>query len=485
MKKSLLLWGLLGGVIPFAATLVVAGCGGSGGPLKPPDTGGGGTSTTAAFRALLSPEQQAASYVGSDACRTCHETGANGAPVVEYAKYEQTRHAQIGVGCEQCHGPGGAHVAAPSGENILAFPNLARSEVCAQCHGPMAADYHTSPHADAVEDVVGSASPSKTCLRCHSAPFRADWIDAKLTEGKTADEIDANILAKPADRVAAMAAGTKESASCVNCHTAMVNTDIPSWESGKKYNIRYEETNTDTSALAPGTPVKTYTTINHACGTCHNNRGGGSDDAALTSGTTRPSFHHGPQFPMLMGTGGCEEGGAPPAVRTTAHANAPGQCVHCHMPNAKHTMVVNFDKSCAPCHSPGDAAARYAIRGAIEARLVALLTRLQNWSNATFGDPDLWNYTSYIPTGKTAPSQSLVPIEVKRARHNYYFVLYDKSFGVHNSTYTRYLLDLADSNLNALGVGRAATEHMTPAKIKAILANELRKLREYTLRQTD
>ena len=485
MKKSLLLWALLGGTVPFAASLIIAGCGGSGGPLKPPDTGGNGGGTSSAFLQLLPAAQKDATYVGSDICRTCHETGASGAPVVDYAKWEATRHSQLGIGCEQCHGPGSVHAAGPSDENILSYPNLARSEVCAQCHGPMASDFHSSPHAEVVEDVVGSATPSKTCLRCHSAPFRADYVDAPLLEGKTADEVDAAIQALSADKVAAFAAASKESASCVNCHSAMRDTPYLSWGTGKQYHLLREETLLDTSALAAGTPVKTYSTINQMCGACHNNRGGGSNDATLTSSTVRPTFHHGPQFPMLMGVGGCEEGGSPPPVRTTAHASAPGQCVRCHMPDAKHTMVVNFDKSCAPCHTPGDAAARYAIRGAIEARLVALLTRLQNWSKATFGDPDLWNYTSYIPTGKTAPNQSLIPIQVKRARHNYYFVLYDKSYGVHNSTYTRYLLDLANANLDAIGVSRAAPSRLSAAQVKAILSEELRKAREYVRRETE
>jgi hypothetical protein len=155
------------------------------------------------------------------------------------------------------------------------------------------------------------------------------------------------------------------------------------------------------------------------------------------------------------------------------------------MPNAKHTMVVNFDRSCAPCHSPGDAAARYAIRGAIEGQLVVLLTRLQNWSRATFGDPDLWTYTSYVPTGKTAPNQSLIPKEVKRARHNYYFVLYDKSYGVHNSSYTRYLLDLANANLSAIGATKAAPLTMSKQQVRATLAAELKKARANAIHDVD
>jgi len=484
MKNRLWVWGLLGGVTPFVAGLVIAGCGGAGGPLAPP-TGGGGPSISAGFKALWPAAQQTATYVGSEACKTCHETGANGAPVVDYAKFAETKHGQLNVGCEQCHGPASVHVAGPSEDNILTFPNLSRSEVCAQCHGPMASDFHASPHAEATEDVVGSANPSKTCFRCHSGPFRADMVDMPLSAGKTADEVDADIAALSTDEMKGFAAASVEAPSCITCHGAMRKSDNLGWETGKQNNLRYAEENADTSGLAAGTPVKTYSTINHTCGNCHNNRGGGATDATLTTGTSRPSFHHGPQFPMLMGIGGCEEGGAPPAVRTTAHANAPGQCVHCHMPNSKHTMIVNFDKSCAPCHSPGDAAARYAIRGLIEGQLVALLTRLQNWSKATLGDPDLWNYTSNIPAGKTPPNQGLIPIQVKRARHNYYFVLEDKSYGVHNSSYTRYLLDLANANLSAIGATKAAPISMSQRQVKAVLASELKKARAMTTGEAD
>lgn len=173
MKKVWFLWATLAGAIPFVSMLAIAGCGGSGGPLRPPDTGGGGgPSISAAFRALWPDAQQSATYVGSDTCRTCHESGVGGAPVVDYAKWEETRHAQLGIGCEQCHGPGSVHVAGPAKANILTFPNLARSEICAQCHGPMAADFYASPHAKVVEDVVNAATPQQNMLALPQRPVQ-------------------------------------------------------------------------------------------------------------------------------------------------------------------------------------------------------------------------------------------------------------------------------------------------------------------------
>lgn len=58
----------------------------------------------------------------------------------------------------------------------------------------------------------------------------------------------------------------------------------------------------------------------------------------------------------------------------------------------------------------------------IQAALYALRTRLEGWAEATFEDPDLWNYTSLITEeGKTPLDQSLIPIQIKGARHNYYY----------------------------------------------------------------
>ncbi len=473
MHRSWLIASMATGVALTGAMLVLAGCGGGGGPITPPPDPDPGVS--AEFLALLPAGQKGASYIGSANCKNCHEAGVDGAPKVDFTGFAATKHSQIGVGCEQCHGPSSNHQAAPSEDNILTHPSLSNAAVCGQCHGPMASDFKNSPHAHIVEDAVAGAS--KTCLRCHSAAMRADQIDAKLTAGATADEIDAAITALSTEKMAEYKESTEashETASCANCHDPMKATTNMMWSNGKQAHLRYAETNADTTQVAPGALVKAYTTYNHSCANCHNGRGGNNTDAVLNTSTARPTYHDSNQYNMLMGFAGSELPNAP-VVRQTAHASAAGQCAHCHMPNSKHTMTAAFDVSCAPCHTPGDAAARYAIRGAIEAQLVTLRTRLQNWSRTKFGDPDLWDYTSLVPVGKTAPSQTLVPIEVKRARHNYYFVLRDGSFGVHNSVYTRYLLTQANLNLDNIGATKMSGVKLSPAQIKSVLQFDAKK----------
>jgi hypothetical protein len=88
---------------------------------------------------------------------------------------------------------------------------------------------------------------------------------------------------------------------------------------------------------------------------------------------------------------------------------------------------------------------------------------MENWAQSALGNRRFWDHPSVLTEeGLTAPNQAdpptgAIPIQIKRARHNYYFVLRDKSFGIHNLPYARYLLTVANAQLDQLGVARSAT----------------------------
>jgi len=79
--------------------------------------------------------------VGDDAentkCVQCHATPMKtGPPSEEISGWR----VDEGVGCEACHGPGGAHVASPTSDNIVGLgescPECVIEALCTRCHTP-------------------------------------------------------------------------------------------------------------------------------------------------------------------------------------------------------------------------------------------------------------------------------------------------------------------------------------------------------------
>lgn len=163
------------------------------------------------------------------------------------------------------------------------------------------------------------------------------------------------------------------------------------------------------------------------------------------------------------GLGGVEDGG-PPAL--SEHRFTPRQCATCHVSMKEyesednpaitgHTFRIRLE-GCSPCHSISDAAARMLnTKSDIGAKLAALKNRLDAWgvqANIQGKGALSWEYSSYGGPSSGATGQDLIPIQIKRARYNYYYVEHDGSFGVHNAKYARYLLLVANQQLDALGV---------------------------------
>lgn len=459
--KSRWLLTLISSIPLVAASVVLQSCAGVGGPTT--NGGGGLPDATAAFLALLPDDQKGADYVGSDACMTCHnDVGSH---------WQDTQHEARGVGCERCHGPGSEHKAAMETDSagpklistgasvapaILTFPKVNDPVVCGQCHGPIHDQYGFSQHSKLVTSPIENSynSPAlygrtSRCMGCHSGIFRSEIVEKGVDVAAMTDAQIQEIAQFTLNNV-------PHSANCSTCHDPHMQTGNLTAE-GKEVQLRNKTFNTDTTLVDAGSPPSEFLSFDHSCGTCHNGRGANPSDLALSTGTSRPNMHDSNQYNMLMGFGGVE--GTGPVERNTAHANAPGQCSKCHMPSARHTFTVSFDKGCAPCHTAADAAARAeSAKSETLASLYALRTKMEAWARAKFGDGDFWDYTSMIQAeGKTPPDQTLVPAEMKRARHNYYFVIRSGDYGVHNAPYVKHLLTVANENvqaaIDALGAG--------------------------------
>jgi len=87
---------------------------------------------------------------------------------------------------------------------------------------------------------------------------------------------------------------------------------------------------------------------------------------------------------------------------------------------------------------------------------------METWAQSEFGNSLYWEYTSMITAeGGTPPDQALVPIEIKRARYNYYFVIRSGDYGVHNAPYAKHLLTVANTNLDDLKVSKPGLSKLT------------------------
>jgi DmsE family decaheme c-type cytochrome len=106
-----------------------------------------------------------AAYAGSKVCRTCHP-----GVWLNFYKNPHARSLQAGTeapektGCESCHGPGAAHVAANGGKTtIVAFSTLAPRDIldnCLRCHGNDMARVNVRRSSHTESGVV--------CTSCHS-----------------------------------------------------------------------------------------------------------------------------------------------------------------------------------------------------------------------------------------------------------------------------------------------------------------------------
>lgn len=473
----------------IAGAVALQSCGGEGGAIGNGGAGGGGnTGIAAAFKALQPAAQQDATYVGTQKCAECHSSSASIAAGGIYEHWQGTAHANANVGCENCHGPGSAHVAGPSTDNILTFPKSTNAIVCAQCHGKIYDDWNSSAHAQLIPDPVAEAGANPAvygrasrCIQCHSGLMRTH-VEEGEDLGTMSDARIQEISEQTYNEADPTNSDVPFTASCVTCHnphSTTGNLDVD----GAEVQLRHPVTQTDVTKILPVTTPNTadqWVSFDHICGECHNGRGADGTDTRLSqaSSGSRPNMHDSPQFNMLMGVkdSGSEYPTAP-IVRNMAHADIPGQCVKCHMPDGKHTFVVDLATSCQPCHTADGAAARIAsARGEILSQMAVVKSRLESWALTTFGDKNLWDYTALLPAGTTAPPITSIPMEIRRARHNLYYVIRDGSYGPHNAPYSLYLMERANANLDTLGVPPVAAPAAATGRTANTLLQEFKQM---------
>ncbi|MDH7567989.1 MAG: cytochrome c family protein [Armatimonadota bacterium] len=397
---------------------------------------------------LLKTEGRAA----DPTCLPCHTVGYGRGGFVS----EEVTPGLAGVQCESCHGPGSEHVAANGdAAKILSGTAVLSATVCGTCHtnvqhptygaahNPSYDEWHASRHAEVSEEVAVSMESQgearmKACGPCHSGSVRTALRQNRpLPNGHDAATVGI---------------------TCTVCHGPHRPTGNPAQLRNPLASLTPFSYNT----AATTSFAAQYDANINLCGQCHNMRG------AVWNSTARPP-HHSPQYNMLIGNGGVEEG----VVAQSAHRAMETQCTHCHVYNGDHLFIARL-QACRPCHTEADAGARQAATQAdIQQRIASVKSRLDRWAT-TMAPAALrnkygalaWEYT--VPGSLSNPSgdpavvgpssaeqtPANVPDAIKQARHNVYLVLYDASFGVHNAKYARSLLETAHAKLDSLNVPR-------------------------------
>ncbi len=400
------------------------------------------TAHTSAF-GLLKDAGQAT----NSGCLPCHTLGFG---VPTGFQNEATTPRFENVQCENCHGPAAFHAGNP--DDLTVRPLIDTSaKLCGGCHtgafGQTYDEWVTSSHAevtDVVAEELASADPATVasatnCAACHSGSVRLSLLQGQpIPCGQEAAAI--GIV-------------------CITCHDPHVATTSDPQLRNPLFSTNFFSYSTRRTFASQYNP-----NIN-LCGQCHNARG-----AAVTDTSRSP--HHSPQYNILLASVGVTTNtlsldNMPP------HWRLPDQCAHCHMQMVEvdnptpvdphqtgHTFRVDRFDACFECHVDPEFT-KDVVQFFIRERINEVKASLDLWATTkaplalrtNFGAL-AWEYTSpgdlSNPTGdpnivgpSTAQQTNNVPTNIFQARFNLYLVFYDGSFGVHNSFYSNYLLDVA------------------------------------------
>ncbi|MFO1500491.1 MAG: multiheme c-type cytochrome [Verrucomicrobiota bacterium] len=416
------------------------------------------TSHAKAFDTLKAIKQEKNSE-----CLVCHTVGF-GTPVG--FKDEATTPHLAGVQCENCHGPAGNHVANIRDRSARPKVTIA-AEVCGGCHNdfhhPTFDEWKGSPHGTVDPEVIASilaqGEPRMlSCGACHSGAVRSALLK----------RVEQPSTPLPSREDAAYFAIT-----CSVCHDA--HPESGGSAEGPEAQLRNPTFSTINFSYSTSTNTsfaQQYNPNVQLCGQCHNMRGARWQD------TSRPP-HHSPQYNLLIGQGAYDLGRSSIA----GHGQIPNQCVQCHThphpadpvtaenPNyTGHGFEVRTE-NCTICHISN--ATVEIVKGRTQTntknQIESVRALLDSWATNKAPAELLskygrlaWEYSAPGElsnpgsdpkiVGPTAAEQAKIPDAIKQARLNLYLVQHDGSFGVHNGEYSRYLLNVAKTNVTtALG----------------------------------
>ncbi len=204
-------------------------------------------------------------------CGACHTTGYNPAGNQDDLPGLAGTWNEPGVGCEDCHGPGGLHIKNP--RNIRMNVNLGR-DLCTSCHvrgmdASLIQDGFISHH-DAYGDLSQSKHQIIDCVVCHNphtgvAQLRQAGESTTTTPCESCHAQEAKYQNNPTHQLIKI--------PCVECH--MPRLIASAWDDPAKFtgDIRTHEMAIDATQIQQfnpnGTLASAQISLDFACRHCH------------------------------------------------------------------------------------------------------------------------------------------------------------------------------------------------------------------------
>jgi len=294
----------------------------------------------------------------------------------------------------------------PAGESAMAT-DLS----CTECHNDTS--LITGKHTAWAESLHGTGEAylrgtSNSCAGCHSG----GGFSERIAAGLSPDQVE-NGDPNPT---------RQDCRTCHQIHTTYTKAD-------------FALETTDPVALFAIEGATYDGGEGNLCVNCHQPRRGfpAAENGMITGISTHWGPHHGPQSSMLLGVAGAGVEGKPSAH----YSMVENTCVACHMgEGASHTFEPSVT-ACQECHADAENFDINGVQTETKARLDELGTLLVEAGVLSDITVDGHPIVTEAPEG------------VATALYNWIYIAHeDKSFGVHNSAYTKALLD---ASFEALG----------------------------------
>ena len=306
-----------------------------------------------------------------------------------------------------CAGPGGpagpAGTAGPAGPagpaGSTGLVSTAATATCSECHNDTTLivskklQWEQSTHATGGNYVRGT---SASCAGCHSS----EGFTARIAAGVDPDEVEAGIP-NPSPQ------------NCRTCH---------------QVHTTYTKVDFALKTIAPVTLMVSGETFDmgngNLCANCHQPRRG-PDNVTNDDGVNSTHWgpHHGMEAAMLLGIGGYDVPGSP----SGHYLMVKDGCADCHLgPDKGHTLTPQLS-ACATCHGELDSFDRNGVQSEVKAMFHEAEGLLEAKGLLHDGHPVVGKYSD----------------AEEGALWNWLVVKEDASWGVHNSQYTKALLESA------------------------------------------